>query len=76
MSGFPLIGFVFYFWGWLAYPESVLIAGGEGFWQVGLLKLPDLLVLAAFHALFHLPFYWLFRVTKREIRHGHETPAA
>ena len=72
MSGFPLIGFIFYFWAWLAYPKSVLIAGAEGFWQISLQKIPDLLALAACHALFHVPFYWLFRVTKREIRQGQE----
>lgn len=73
MSGSPLIGFVFYLWAWLAYPKSILISGGDGFWQIVLQKLPDLLALAAFHALFHAPFFLLFRVTKREILHGHAT---
>lgn len=75
-SGLPLVGFAFYFWAWLAYPQPVLLAGGGGFWRTALAKLPDLLALGAAHALVHLSLPLLLHVTKREIHHGNapETP--
>lgn len=69
-SGFPIVGFAFYFWAWLAYPQPVLLAGGDGFWRIALAKLPDLLALGAAHALVHLAPTFLLHVTKREIHHG------
>jgi hypothetical protein len=70
-SGFPMVGFAFYFWVWLAYPQPVLLAGGEGFWRIALAKLPDLLAPGAVHALVQLSPTLLLCVTKRKIRHGY-----
>lgn len=52
MSGFPLVGFIFYVWGWLSYPDSVLLTASDGVVSLWLCKLVDLLALALVHCLF------------------------
>jgi hypothetical protein len=55
MSGFPLVGLLFYGWFVLAYRRSLLAPHEEAVGQVVLYKLLDLLLLAGLHLLFQLP---------------------
>jgi hypothetical protein len=72
-SAFPVIGLAFYVWAWLAFPQPVVLGAQESLLLLWLCKLPDLLVLVAFHALVHVSPEWLHRITKREIRHEKDT---
>ena len=56
MSGFPIIGFVFYFWAWLSYPSSVILSATGAHFTLWLAKLLDLVCLAMFHLLCHVSF--------------------
>jgi hypothetical protein len=56
VSGLPLIGMIFYTWAWLCYPRGVLWNAGDGLGLLWISKLLDLIGLAVFHLLFHLPF--------------------
>lgn len=56
-SGFFLIGFVFYFWTWLSYPNSILISTNtESLLSIWLYKSLDIFVMAIFHLFSHLRF--------------------
>jgi hypothetical protein len=75
-SGIPGVGFVFFFWAWLAYPHSVLFASGEGFWRIALAKLPDLAVLGLVQFLVHVPLPRFTREFRPEVRDGNSSAPA
>ena len=55
-SGFFLIGFIFYLWAWISYPQAVFLGGSDGLLSLWLRKLPDILCLAVLHLLIHVGY--------------------
>ena len=55
-SGVFLIGFVFYFWAWISFPQPVFLGEANGLLSLWLRKIPDILVMAAFHLAIHVSF--------------------
>ena len=70
VSAFPFVGMVFYLWGWLCLSHAIILPATDATGLVGrwVRKLVDLPSLAAFHLLFHAPFWlvgWVFRPNRR-----------
>lgn len=55
-SGFFIVGFVFYFWAWLAFPHSVLLGQADGLLVLWMRKALDLVSLALVHLLIHVSY--------------------
>ena len=55
-SRYFLIGFAFYLWAWLSYPDAVLLDGANGLLSLWIRKVPDLICLAVVHILAHAPY--------------------